>query len=246
MRRGLRIALLALGLLLIVTAGVFVLWGSNPLPAMPDAQSALISDAQITVSTNKWLVFTPSVVQPSTGMILYPGGHVDDHAYAPTARQIAAQGYLVVVVPMPLSLAVLDAGAAADVITAYPQIQHWAVGGHSLGGAMAAHFVKTHPGVSDGLALWASYPASSDNLSASAVRVVSVSASLDGLATPEKIDASRALLPTDTTWVVIRGGNHAQFGWYGDQPGDNIATISRQDQQAQIVQATVALLESIK
>jgi dienelactone hydrolase len=246
MRRGLRIALLAVGLLLIVTATGFVLWGSSPLPAMPEAQSALVSNAQVTVSTDKWLVFSPAAFQPSNGLIIYPGGHVNDHAYAPTARQIAVRGYLVVVVPMPLSLAVLDSGAAADVIAAYPQIHHWVVGGHSLGGAMAAHFVKTHPGVSDGLVLWASYPATSDDLSGSAMGVVSISASLDGLATSEKIDASRALLPADTTWVVIQGGNHAQFGWYGDQPGDNIAAISRQDQQAQIVQATVALLESTK
>jgi dienelactone hydrolase len=246
MRRGLQIALLALGLLLVVTAAGFVLWGSNPLPAMAEAQSALVSDEEVTIATGKWLVFSPVTDQHSTGLIIYPGGHVEDRAYAPTARQIAARGYLVVVVPMPLSLAVLDAGAAADVIAAYPQIQRWAVGGHSLGGAMAAHFVRTHPGVSDGLVLWASYPASSDNLSSSALRVVSISASLDGLATPEKIDASRALLPADTTWVVIQGGNHAQFGWYGDQPGDNIAAISRQVQQAQIVQATVALLASIK
>lgn len=246
MRRGLRIALLVVGLLLVVTAAGFVLWGSNPLPAMPEAQSALVSDAQVTVAADKWLIFSPVAVQPSTGFIIYPGGHVDDRAYAPTAHQIAARGYLVVVVPMPLSLAVLDAGAAANVIAAYPQIQHWAVGGHSLGGAMAAHFVKTHPGVADGLVLWASYPASSDNLASSALRVASVSGSLDGLATPEKIDASRALLPADTNWVVIQGGNHAQFGWYGDQPGDNIAAISRQDQQAQIVQATGALLASIK
>jgi Alpha/beta hydrolase family len=246
MRKGLRIALLVFGLLVVVAAAGFVLWGSNPLPAMPDVNSTLSSNAQVTVTTNRWLVFSPAVVQPVTGFIIYPGGHVDDRAYTPVAHQIAAQGFLVVIVPMPLSLAVLDAGAAADVIAVYPQIQHWVVGGHSLGGAMAAHFVKTHPGVVDGLVLWASYPASSDDLSVSKLRVVSISASLDGLATGEKIDASRALLPTDATWVVIQGGNHAQFGWYGDQPGDNIAAISRQDQQAQIVQATVALLESIK
>jgi dienelactone hydrolase len=246
MRKGLRIALLVVGLLLVVTAAGFVLWGSNPLPAMPEAQSTLVSDSQVTVATDKRLVFSPAAVQPSTGLIIYPGGHVDDRAYAPTARQIAARGYLVVIVPMPLSLAVLDAGAAADVIAAYPHIRHWAVGGHSLGGAMAANFAKAHPGAVDGLVLWASYPASGDDLSASTLPVVSISASLDGLATRAKIDASRALLPADTTWVVIQGGNHAQFGWYGDQPSDNIAAISRQDQQAQIVQATAALLESIK
>ncbi len=246
MRKSLRIALLVLGLLVVVTAAGFVLWGSNPLPAMPEAKSALISDAEVTVAVDRWLVFSPAAAQPVTGLIIYPGGHVDGRAYASIAHQIAARGYLVVIVPMPLSLAVLDAGASADVIAAYPQIQHWGVGGHSLGGAMAANFAKKHPDVVDGLVLWASYPASSDDLSTSTLRVVSISASLDGLATREKIDASRALLPADTTWVVIQGGDHAQFGWYGDQPGDNIAAISRQDQQAQIVQATVALLEAIQ
>jgi hypothetical protein len=245
-RKGLRIALLVLGLLVVVTAAGFVLWGSNPLSAMPEAKTALISDAQVTVMMDKWFVFSPAAAQPATGFIIYPGGHVDARAYAPIAHQIAAQGYLVVIVPMPLSLAVLDAGAAADVIAAYPEIQHWAVGGHSLGGAMAANFAKKHPEAVNGLVLWASYPANSDDLSQAALHVVSISASLDGMATGDEIDASRELLPIDTTWVVIQGGNHAQFGWFGDQPGDNVAAISREDQQAQIVQATVALLETIE
>lgn len=246
MRKGLRIALLVLGLLVLVTAAGFVLWGSNPLPAMPETKTALVSDGQVTVTADKWFVFSPAAVQPATGFIIYPGGHVDARAYAPIAYQIAARGYLVVIVPMPLSLAVLDAGAAADVIAAHPEIQHWAVGGHSLGGAMAANFAKKHPEAVDGLVFWASYPANSDDLSQSALQVVSISASLDGLATGEKIDASRELLPVDTTWVVIQGGNHAQFGWFGDQSGDNVAAISREDQQAQIVQATVSLLETIE
>jgi hypothetical protein len=29
--------------------------------------------------------------------------------------------------------------------------------------------------------------------------------------------------------VSIEGGNHAQFGWYGPQEGDNPATISREE-----------------
>ncbi len=246
MRKGLRIALLVLGLLVVVTAAGFVLWGSNPLPAMPEAKTALISDAQVTVTADKWFVFSPAAAQPAIGFIIYPGGHVDARAYAPIAHQIAARGYLVVIVPMPLNLAVLDAGAAADVIAVHPEIQHWGVGGHSLGGAMAANFAKKHPGLVDGLVLWASYPANSDDLSQSALHVVSISASLDDLATGEKIDASRELLPVDTTWVIVQGGNHGQFGWFGDQPGNNVAAISRQDQQALIVQATVALLETIK
>jgi pimeloyl-ACP methyl ester carboxylesterase len=147
---------------------------------------------------------------------------------------------------MPLNLAVFQPDAAANVITAHPEIVHWVVGGHSLGGSMAANFVYTHPGAVEGLAQWASYPAACNNLSLSGVRVLSIFGTLDGLSTPAKIEASHALLPADTAFVPIEGGDHAQFGWYGQQSGDNPATISRENQQAQIVQATVDFLGSLK
>jgi hypothetical protein len=110
---------------------------------------------------------------------------------------------------------------------------------------MAANFVYSEPSEAQGLVLWASYPASNNDLSNSDTGAVSVYGTLDGLATPDKIAASEPLLPADTIWVSIEGGNHAQFGWYGDQAGDNPATISRQEQQDQIIQATVNFLESL-
>jgi predicted alpha/beta-hydrolase family hydrolase len=247
MRKALRISLSIFGLLLLIAVAGFVIWGMTPSGPMPEATAALLSGSQVTVEkTDVGLVFEPVGSQPTTGLIIYPGGHVDYRAYAPTASQIAAQGYLVVIVPMPLNLAVLNANAAADVIAAYPEIEYWAVGGHSLGGAMAANFAKKNPDQVDGLVLWASYPASSDDLTGSGLRVASIYGTLDGLATGMEIDASRALLPVDTTWVPIEGGNHAQNGWYGVQSGDNAATISRQEQQTQIVAATVALLENLQ
>jgi pimeloyl-ACP methyl ester carboxylesterase len=245
MRKFLRF-LLWTSILLAVLVGGFILWGETPAKPMPEALTALQSDAQVTVTTGKWIVFTPTLSQPETGFIIYPGGRVDYRAYAPAAHQIAAQGYLVVIVHMPLNLAVTDAGAAADVIAAYPAIKHWAVGGHSLGGSMAANFAHSHPDAISGLVLWASYPAGSDNLSASGLKVLSISGTLDGLSTPAKIAASHALLPADTVWVPIEGGDHAQFGWYGPQSGDNPATISREEQQAQIVQATAEFLTQLK
>lgn len=75
------------------------------------------------------------------------------------------------------------------------------------------------------------------------IPVVSISASNDGLATPAKIEESRSLLPADTQFVVIQGGNHAQFGSYGAQPGDGTASIPPETQWAQTVQATVDLLQ---
>ncbi|MEZ0395771.1 MAG: alpha/beta hydrolase [Anaerolineales bacterium] len=236
--------LLALLGLLSLAALAFVLWGSTPARPMPEVFERVpgLND----LGNQRWLTFLPDGDAPTVGLILYPGGRVDFRAYAPTAQAIADRGYFVALVRMPLNLAVLDPGAAAEVIAAHPEIERWAVGGHSLGGAMAANFAAANPGSVQGLVLWASYPASSDDLSQSGLRVVSISASLDGLATPDKIAASRPLLPPDTVWVVIEGGNHAQFGWYGDQNGDNPAAISREAQQAQIVEATVVLLESLK
>jgi hypothetical protein len=46
--------------------------------------------------------------------------------------------------------------------------------------------------------------------------------------------------------VAVQGGNHAQFGWYGPQDGDNAPAISREAQQGQVVEATLALLRQLQ
>jgi len=112
---------------------------------------------------------------------------------------------------------------------------------------MAARYADEHPDAAAGLVLWASYPAEGNDLSARTdLAVVSIYGTRDGLATEEKIAASEALLPPETVWAPIPGGNHAQFGAYGPQSRDNAATISREEQQAIIVEATVALLASLE
>jgi hypothetical protein len=232
-------------LLPLLAVGGFAVWAYTPLGPMPEALAALETGPQVQVEAEPWLVFRPADDDPAAGLVLYPGGRVDPRSYAPAARGIAAEGYLVVIVPMPFNLAVFGAGRAAEVMAAFPDVERWAVGGHSLGGAMAARFARQNPERVDGLALWASYPAGSDDLSGSGLQVVSVSATRDGLATPADIAASHPLLPADARWVAIEGGNHAQFGWYGAQDGDNPATISREDQQAEIVGATARLLSDL-
>jgi predicted alpha/beta-hydrolase family hydrolase len=237
--------LLGLPIVLLLAAAGFTAWAYTPLGPMPEAIAALQSDAVVQVTTSPWLTFTPVGRQPTTGFIFYPGGRVDARSYAPAARAIAGQGYLVVIVPMPFNLAVTNPGAAAAVIRAHPEIRQWAVGGHSLGGAMAANFAYAHPEAVQGLVLWAAYPAGNNSLAGRQLSVVSISATNDGLATPEKIAASRQLLPADARFVAIAGGNHAGFGWYGPQGGDGQAVISRAEQQAQVIAATVELLASL-
>ncbi len=224
----------------------FFQWAGTSSPAMQDALISLESDGVVQVETDPWITFVPVDLQPTKGFIFYPGGLVEPEAYAPTARSIAEAGYLVVITPMPLNLAVLNSGAATDVIAAYPEIENWAIGGHSLGGTMAASFADTNLNDVMGLVFWASYPAESNDLSDQPITVTSIYGTLDGLATPEKVLAAKPQLPSDTVWVPIEGGNHAQFGWYGPQEGDNPATLSREEQQAQIVSATITLLSKLE
>jgi dienelactone hydrolase len=235
--------LLLVFVVLIVVLSIGVVVATRPAEPMPQALAALQSDGQVDVTTRQWIVFTPRAREPSAGFIFYPGGLVDARAYAPLARDIAAQGYLVVIVPMPLNLAFFGANRAKEVIASYPAIKRWAIGGHSLGGVAAAMFVKSHPQAVQGLAFWASYPA--EGMTDTYVRVLSIYGTQDGLSTPAKINDSRALLPANAQFVAIQGGNHAQFGWYGAQSGDGSATISREEQQKQIVSTMVAWLKQI-
>ena len=232
-----------IGVLLLLGAAGFVLWANNAAQPMPEALAALQSDSVVTVNQGDWIEFAPAGSSPTTGFIFYPGGRVDARAYAPPARALAEQGYLVAITPMPLNLAIIDPERANTVIAAHPEIERWVIGGHSLGGATAAIFANRHPQAVDGVVFWAAYPPDSDSLAErDDLAVTSISGTLDGLATPAKIAATAPLLPANAEFVAIEGGNHAQFGWYGEQSGDNPATISREEQQAQVVSATAAAL----
>jgi hypothetical protein len=237
--------LVALGGVALAAELGFVIWAETPLGPMPEAVAAMVTDERVTVVQNDVIVFRPNGTTPTVGLVFYPGARVDPVSYAPPMRALAAQGFLVAIAPMPLNLAVLDSDRAAGVIGEFPEIRRWAVGGHSLGGAMAAAFVASEPAAVEGLALWAAYPSSGDDLSAWDGRVTSVSATEDGLTTPEDIVRTRPLLPARAESTIVEGGNHAQFGWYGEQRGDGVAVISREDQQAQTVAATLRLLRAL-
>ncbi len=235
---------IALGLLAILFLAVlgFLLWAALPLHASDEAITALHSDSTVTVTQDRFITFTPAAQRPTaTGFIFYPGGHVEANAYAVPLRQIAAQGYLVILVPVRLNLAFFDIKAAEPILTSHPEIEHWVIGGHSLGGVAAALFARDHPQIA-GLVFWASYPPDA-SLRSSDLRVLSIYGTND-MAGVEKFEQSRALLPVDASFMVIQGGNHSQFGDYGLQPGDNPAEVSRLEQQTQVVQAVVHFLAS--
>lgn len=236
-----------LGLLIVVvilTLG-FVVWANAAAQPTDVAINALSADEQVVVrQEDGFITFVPVQMRTSTGFIFYPGGRVDYRAYAPVLKMIAEQGYFVALVEVKLNLAFFDINAGDKVIENYPQIDRWAVGGHSLGGVAAAEYAGAHPDLIRAVAFWASYPAD-DSLKDSNLLIMSIYGTNDGLASNEEIEKSKALLPAHTQFVSIEGGNHAQFGSYGPQAGDNPATISPVEQWTQVANATVRLLASL-
>lgn len=236
-----RILLGLFAAVILLVVGFFV-WAGTPLEAAPEALSALESDLRVRVTIDEYVTFEPVDAEPVAALAFYPGGRVDYRAYALPLRRIAEQGYLVILLPVRLNLAFFDVSAADPAIAAHPEIRHWAVGGHSLGGVAAALYADRNENI-DGVVFWASYPAD-EALKDSDKKVLSIYGTLD-MGGTGSFEASRINLPADSKFVVIEGGNHSQFGDYGLQPGDNPAEISRTEQQSLLVEATVSFLESL-
>ena len=245
MRKLYKILIIVLLVTLVIFTG-FIVWAETPPSPMQQAINVLKSDSNVTVISGQWLTFKPITTNYTEGLIIYPGGRVDYRSYAPLAHAMANEGYLTVIVPMPLNLAVFGANSANDVIASHPEITSWVIGGHSLGGTMAAQFAYQNPSKIEGLVLWAAYPASGNNMSSYKLHVTTIHGSNDGLVSTAQIQSSLEMLPPTAVYVEIQGGNHAQFGYYGDQSGDNPATITREVQQSQTLNATVELLQDLK
>ena len=194
------------------------------------ALAALVSDeaVQVEIRSGGDVVFLPREVK--AGLIFYPGGKVEHTAYAPLMRELAEEGVLTVVTKMPLNLAVLDADAADGWQEKFPEVERWYIGGHSLGGALAASYAADHAEEYEGLLLLAAY--STADLTGTDLEVTSLYGSADGVLDLEKYDTYRSNLPEDTVETVIDGGCHACFGSYGAQEGDGQHTITREEQTA--------------
>ena len=201
-----------------------------------DAVAAYTSDTPIlqTVAEDGTMVFQP-LATPVAGLIFYPGGKVDASAYIPLMLAMADKGILCVLVEMPLRLAVFDVNAADGIQAQYPGVEHWYIGGHSLGGSMAASYLAKHADEFDGLLLLGSY--STADLSDCSVGVLSVVGSEDGVLNREKYEECIENLPADAREYVIDGGCHAYFGMYGEQRGDGVPTITAKEQIRECAQA---------
>lgn len=162
------------------------------------------------------------------GFIFYPGGKVQAEAYVPLMTACAEKGILCCLVQMPFNLAIFDVNAADGLQKKFPSIEKWYIGGHSLGGAMAASYLNKNKEKYEGLILLASY--STEDFSKSDLKILSIFGSEDKVLNHEKYQEYKKNLPENFTEVEIKGGSHAFFGMYGFQKDDGIATITNEEQ----------------
>ena len=184
------------------------------------------------------VVFEPEGA--TKGFIFYPGGKVEHTAYLPLMQAFAEKGILCVLVEMPFHLAVLDIRAAEGIQKEYPEIEDWYIGGHSLGGSMAASYLADHPKDYEGLILLGSY--STADLSDTDLAVLSVFGSEDTVMNRAKYEECKSNLPSSFTEVIIEGGCHAYFGMYGAQDGDGTPKITNEEQIRLTVEKIVAIM----
>ncbi len=241
-----KFTLAGLAIILIISALGLFLWSkTGTYPARDLALAALESSPGVSVTNAKTIVFTP-LEDPDIGLIFYPGGLVDPAAYAPVLHQIAREGTLVIITPMPLNLAILNPGAADDVIDSYPEISTWVLAGHSLGGAAAGIYANANPTKIAGLALWDSYPPDSASLANIDLALISIFGTTAGSPNTEDFNAKRYLLPADTSFVPIEGASHAQFGDYGPQKGDVVPSLSLEEQHDMVAGIMLEFLHQFK
>lgn len=175
-----------------------------------------------------------------TAIIFYPGAKVEYTAYLPLFIELTEEGIDCFLVEMPCNLAILGMNKAAGIMASY-EYENWYLAGHSLGGAMAANYAALNYQALDGLVLLAAYP--TKDLNVSAFEVLSVYGSEDTVLNMEKLEEGREYMPEAYTEVCIEGGNHAQFGAYGEQEGDGTATITGEQQLEQTLEAILAMIE---
>lgn len=222
------IAVLVLLVVLAALAGAFFWYVSDYYRADESATALLTEDDSITVQDN--LTILPSTQPSDTAVIFYPGAKVEATAYLPLLDQIRQTGVTCILVDMPFHMAIFDSDAAQTVIDQFPDIAHWYIAGHSMGGAMASQFAADHPDEVDGLILLGAYIYGDYPPEDTLTIYGSLNQSVE-----DHLDYTENV-------VEITGGNHAQFGNYGPQKGDAPATISTEEQQAQTVAAIQAFI----
>ncbi len=212
----------------------------------------VVLDSDIVLEeTPNYIALSPkNAVPQATGILFYPGGLVDPHAYIEAFQElVSADNRQVVILKVSANLAITNTNKAYRCKDDFEEVQNWIIGGHSLGGVVACMDAANHREAYKGLFLLGAYSAS--DLNDWSAPVLLMTAELDGLTDIEKVIENEVKLPPridianlsdfpitstagQTIYHEIPGGNHSQFGAYGAQEGDGVANISLEQQQGEV------------
>ncbi len=216
-----KIKIIAILLLLFFTS--FVFYAKDYYSAMPYAEKIYEVNGDLEFKSNN----------KKLGFIIYPGGKVDEIAYAPLAQLLNDNGYTVSIANFPLKLGILNSDYMDKIITNYPDIENWVIIGHSLGGVSATNYISKKPEKISGIVYLASY--STKNLKELPLKTISIIGTEDKILNYENYEKSKINYNEKFKEYKIHGGNHGYFGYYGEQDGDGKALISREEQHEQAV-----------
>lgn len=232
-------------LLLLAMGSMWAYISLNTLEPLETAQAAMQSTEQVEViDQEQWIEFQPKQPQ-GVSVIFYQGAFVEEESYAPLAQLLAEGGHPVYLMKMPGNLAVAGGNAASKVMEAYPD-QTFVIGGHSLGGAMAARFAAGHADELAGMFLLGAYADEKGNVSDTSLSVISIIGDKDNVVNRENVEEGRDYLPLDTIYYNLPGGNHAQYGDYGLQKGDGTADINMEEQLKLTADSLLSWMAQIK
>jgi len=232
-KKGLRIAVIIIVCLLVVGFGGFYIYTLDYYRADADAL-ALLSAQNISTDDKGDVIIVKAqkTLDNPVGLIFYPGGKVEATAYLPLLNKLSEHGITCVLLKMPFNLAVFDINAADRVYQKLPDIRTWYLAGHSLGGAMASSYVGSNAEKVNGLILLGAYL-----INDAKIATIAICGTEDKGLDKLKLEAADSK-------TEIAGGNHAYFGNYGEQRGDGTASITRDDQQKQAVEAMIDFILS--
>ena len=139
-RKKWKIAVSILLAVLILLAGGFFWYVSDYYQAEDVALEVLASGDHLEVRDDLTIL---SLSYPTdTAIIFYPGPRWRPPLSA-LLNQLRQTGLTCILVEMPFHLAIFDVNAAEDVMAQFPDIQHWYIAGHSMGGAMAPSSLRS-------------------------------------------------------------------------------------------------------
>ncbi|MBQ9492955.1 MAG: alpha/beta hydrolase [Oscillibacter sp.] len=217
------LVLLVLALLWVARIVFFVL--QHQAGANETALEAMKGGGGVTVEEipEGWLFDGPS---GDTALVFYVGFRVEEAAYAPLLLLVAQESADVFLVKMPLLISYLGVGKADEIRNAY-SYEHWYIAGHSMGGNAAASYALSAKNPPDGLIMLSAFLRSGTKIN---TRTLALYGSHDQAIDVSQFEPMRAFLPEGSEVHCIEGGNHGQFGSYGQQTGDGLPEITPEEQ----------------